>query len=98
MSPDGRPAAESVVVVVERDDGGNAVSPRFVRIGRGDRTGRFWIRTLWPSASYKALALSRLDAGEESNPALQRRILEQGQPLSILEGQTVKIDLLIAGP
>jgi hypothetical protein len=98
LSPDGRPAPESVVVIVERNDGGGAASPRFVRTARGDRTGRFWIRTLWPSADYKAMAVSRLEAGEEFNPALQERILDQGQPLSILEGQTLSIRLLISGP
>jgi hypothetical protein len=98
INGDGSPAVDSVVVVVERLAGGTPANQRFVRIARGDRAGRFWIRTLWPSADYRALAFSRLDRGEEFNPSVQERILSQGQPLSILEGQTATIGLLLFGP
>ena len=98
INGDGSPAADSVVVVLERQTGGTPASQRFVRIARGDRTGRFWIRTLWPSADYRALAFSRLDRGEEFNPSVQARILSQGQPLSLREGQMATIGLLLFGP
>ena len=81
-----------VVVVLPDEPVESAVAARYTRTARPDRSGAFRIRAL-PPGRYLAVAVEALERGSEWNPAFQTMIRPGARRFTLIEGQTLTLDL-----
>jgi hypothetical protein len=91
----GTPVDDATVVLFGDDPGRWRYPSRFVASVRADRNGRFSRRGL-PPARYVAVALDYLEAGEETNPELLRRLQAIGARFELEDRETTTIDLALS--
>ena len=91
----GTSVTDYVVVVFPPDSERWGWQSRFVRVGRPDQTGRFVITGL-PAASYLAVALEYLEAGEETNPDFLERLKTVGTAIRLDEAEKKTITLKLS--
>jgi hypothetical protein len=91
----GKPVDDATVVLFADDPGRWRYPSRFVASVRADPSGRFSRRGL-PPARYVAVALDYLEAGEETNPELLRRLQAIGARFELDDRETTSIDLTIS--
>jgi hypothetical protein len=88
----GRPASQSVVVVLLEESVDPGVAARYTRVIRPDQSGIFSVRAL-PPGRYAAVAVKSLDQGTEWDPEFQRAARALARRFTLTDGQTLRLDL-----
>jgi hypothetical protein len=68
---------------------------RYLRVGRPDQDGRFKVSGL-PAGDYEAIALERLEQGQNTDPEFLGRVQPRATTFSLLDGETKTLDLKLS--
>lgn len=68
------------------------LTSRYMHVATADPNGRFHVERLAPGA-YLGVAVESFDQGQEWDPAFQQRVLPFARRFSVIEGQTVNVEL-----
>jgi hypothetical protein len=97
VTPDGRPAADSTVVVFPPEPGRWTIASRFIRAVRPDNQGRFTIAGL-PSGAYRAAAREFVADGQWEDPEFLTSLLATAVRFELVEGAQETIKLRVEPP
>lgn len=89
---DGQPVRNYTVILLPRDSIEPAAASRWIRTARTDADGRFEIRRVLPGR-YVAGAVEYVERGQQLAPDFQQRIRRGARELTVVEGQTLTLDL-----
>jgi hypothetical protein len=92
----GRPSTDYVVVLLPSEAKAGAAAMRYTRTVRPDQQGSFSVRGL-PPGEYLAAAVESLEQGREWDPEFQGRVRDVGRRVTLTEGQSLSLDLKLAG-
>jgi hypothetical protein len=93
----GEPATNYTVVFFPADAQRWGPGSRYLRTARPDQQGRFRISGL-PAADYQAVAVERLEQGQNTDPEFLERLRPRAFSFSLLDGETKTIDLKLQTP
>jgi carboxypeptidase family protein len=88
----GEPATDYWLVIFPADGKRWGPGSRYLRVGRPDQDGRFKVIGL-PPAEYNAIALDKMQPGQNTDPEFLERIRGRASSFTLLEGETRTIDL-----
>ena len=88
----GAPAKDYVLVVFPQDPRLWSGTSRYVRAARPNQDGAYDIKGL-PEGSYYAAVVESLENGRQGDPALLDSLRTRAKQFSLLEGQTLTLDL-----
>jgi hypothetical protein len=91
----GQPVADYVIVVFPDDQKLWGSQSRYVTTARPNQNGSYSVKGL-PPARYLATAIEALENGMHHDPALLAQLRGQAQSFTLVEGQTLRIDLEMA--
>lgn len=89
-------ALDATVVVFADDPAKWGARSRFIESARPDQQGRFTIRGL-PPGKYVAIAVGRVEAGEERDPDVLEEFRPRGTLFMLSEGEAHVLDLKLSG-
>ena len=95
VNENGRPAAQSSIIVFPDDRTRWTTPSRFVRETRSDRDGRFEFAGL-PPASYLAVALERVPANAWTDPDVLDRLRSSASRFQLEEGEQQAISIRLS--
>ena len=92
----GRALTDYVVVLLPSEEKEGAAAMRFTRTVRPDQQGSYRVRGL-PPGRYRVAAVESLEEGREWDPEFQGRLRDAGRGVTLTEGQSLSLDLKMAG-
>jgi len=92
----GRALTDYVVVLLPSEEKEGAAAMRFTRTVRPDQQGSYRVRGL-PPGRYRVAAVESLEEGREWDPEFQGGLRDAGRSVTLTEGQSLSLDLKMAG-